>query len=112
MHRDARCDTWHPPSLYQHAPLIPNAQVQACGSLVTEERPHMLLAPIEQFLGTLGYFRPPQIVYFAASPPRSPPNLLYSLAEFSPKASGLKLKPIKTRMMEPMIVERAEGEGC
>ncbi|KAI9191843.1 hypothetical protein LWI28_014386 [Acer negundo] len=68
-------------------------EVQACGSMVTEEQPHAMLIPIEYFLMGFGLYRPTQSVS-----PRSPlspccisPELL------SPESMGLKLKPIKTR---------------
>ncbi|KAK8943514.1 Pollen-specific protein SF21 [Platanthera guangdongensis] len=70
-------------------------EVQACGSLVTEEQPHAMLIPMEYFLMGYGLYRPCQ---FNGSPrsPLSPfcisPELL------SPESMGLKLKPIKTRI--------------
>ncbi|KAH0859776.1 hypothetical protein HID58_088037 [Brassica napus] len=70
-------------------------EVQACGSMVTEEQPHAMLVPMEYFLMGYGLYRPS---YFTESPrsPLSPccisPELL------SPESMGLKLKPIKTRV--------------
>jgi hypothetical protein len=71
-------------------------QVQNCGSLVTEEQPHAMLMPMEYFLMGYGLHRP----YQPSSSPRSPlgpcrisPELL------SPESMGVKLKPIKTRIL-------------
>jgi len=70
-------------------------EVQACGSMVTEEQPHAMLIPVEYFLIGYGLYRPSQFI----GSPRSPlspsciaPELL------SPESMGLKLKPIKTRL--------------
>lgn len=70
-------------------------EVQACGSMVTEEQPHAMLIPLEYFLMGFGLYRPSQ----HTGSPRSPlspsciaPELL------SPESMGLKLKPIKTRL--------------
>ncbi|XP_009614747.1 protein NDL1 isoform X1 [Nicotiana tabacum] len=70
-------------------------EVQACGSMVTEEQPHAMLIPMEYFLMGYGLYRPNQL----SGSPRSPltpsciaPELL------SPESMGLKLKPIKTRI--------------
>ncbi|XP_052181338.1 protein NDL1-like [Diospyros lotus] len=70
-------------------------EVQACGSMVTEEQPHAMLVPMEYFLMGYGLYRPSQL----SGSPRSPlsptcisPELL------SPESMGLKLKPIKTRV--------------
>ncbi|XP_004291029.1 PREDICTED: pollen-specific protein SF21-like [Fragaria vesca subsp. vesca] len=70
-------------------------EVQACGSMVTEEQPHAMLIPLEYFLMGYGLYRPSQ----SNVSPRSPlspsciaPELL------SPESMGLKLKPIKTRV--------------
>ncbi|KAL8160840.1 hypothetical protein V2J09_012329 [Rumex salicifolius] len=70
-------------------------EVQACGSLVTQEQPYAMLIPLEYFLMGFGFCRPLQI----SGSPRSPlcatcisPELL------SPESMGLKLKPIKTRV--------------
>lgn len=74
-------------------------EVQACGSLVTEEQPHAMLIPIEYFLMGYGFYRPLQHSNYSVSSPTSPlsppcisPELL------SPESLGLKLKPIKTRV--------------
>ncbi|KAL8136562.1 hypothetical protein V2J09_002563, partial [Rumex salicifolius] len=70
-------------------------EVQACGSMVTEEQPYAMLVPMEYFLMGYGLYRPSQL----KGSPRSPlsptcisPDLL------SPESMGLKLKPIKTRV--------------
>ncbi|KAH9761539.1 protein NDL2 [Citrus sinensis] len=74
-------------------------EVQACGSMVTEEQPHAMLIPMEYFLMGYGLYRPTLSVS-----PRSPlspccisPELL------SPESMGLKLKPIKTRISAGII---------
>lgn len=78
---------------------ICDLQVQACGSMVTEEQPHAMLIPMEYFLMGYGLYRPALSVS-----PRSPlspccisPELL------SPESMGLKLKPIKTRISAGII---------
>ncbi|KAG0493909.1 hypothetical protein HPP92_004903 [Vanilla planifolia] len=70
-------------------------EVQACGSLVTEEQPHAMLIPMEYFLMGYGLHRPSQF----SSSPRSPlsPSCI-SPELFSPESMGVKLKPIKTRI--------------
>ncbi|GLT97285.1 hypothetical protein SLE2022_148580 [Rubroshorea leprosula] len=69
-------------------------EVQACGSMVTEEQPHAMLIPIEYFLMGYGLYRPTLSVS-----PRSPlsPSCI-SPELLSPESMGLKLKPIKTRI--------------
>lgn len=74
-------------------------EVQACGSLVTEEQPDSMLIPMEYFLMGLGFYRPFLTFNYSSSSPTSPlsppcisPELL------SPESLGLKLKPIKTRV--------------
>eukprot|EP00249_Psilotum_nudum_P002154 c15047_g1_i2 orf=648-1700(+) len=74
-------------------------EVQACGSLVTEEQPHSMLIPMEYFLMGYGFYRPLKMSSHSSSSPTSPlsppcisPELL------SPESLGLKLKPIKTRV--------------
>ncbi|GMH11838.1 hypothetical protein Nepgr_013679 [Nepenthes gracilis] len=73
-------------------------EVQACGSMVTEEQPDAMLIPLEYFLMGFGFYRQSK----SSVSPRSPlspsfisPDLL------SPESMGLKLKPIKTRI--PMV---------
>ncbi|KAK1313192.1 Pollen-specific protein SF21 [Acorus calamus] len=70
-------------------------EVQACGSVVTEEQPHAMLIPMEYFLMNYGLYRPCQ---FTGSPrsPLSPSCISPEL--LSPESMGLKLKPIKTRV--------------
>ncbi|XP_057477701.1 protein NDL2-like [Actinidia eriantha] len=70
-------------------------EVQACGSMVTEEQPNAMLIPMEYFLMGYGLYRPSQ---FNVSPrsPLSPTSISPEL--FSPESMGLKLKPIKTRI--------------
>ncbi|KAA8523225.1 hypothetical protein F0562_009648 [Nyssa sinensis] len=70
-------------------------EVQACGSMVTEEQPHAMLIPMEYFLMGYGLHRPCQ---FNGSPrsPLSPSCIAPEL--LSPESMGLKLKPIKTRV--------------
>eukprot|EP01018_Ginkgo_biloba_P032670 Gb_01692 [translate_table: standard] len=74
-------------------------EVQACGSLVTEEQPHAMLIPIEYFLMGYGFYRPPQLSLSYGSSPTSPlsPSCI-SPELLSPESLGLKLKPIKTRV--------------
>ncbi|KAK9027061.1 hypothetical protein V6N11_066909 [Hibiscus sabdariffa] len=69
-------------------------EVQACGSVVTEEQPHAMLIPIEYFLMGYGFYRPTLSIS-----PRSPlsPSCI-SPELLSPESMGLKLKPIKTRI--------------
>ncbi|VAI77547.1 unnamed protein product [Triticum turgidum subsp. durum] len=69
-------------------------EVQACGSVVTEEQPHAMLIPMEYFLMGYGLFRPSHV----SSSPRSPLNPFCISPELlSPESMGVKLKPIKTR---------------
>ncbi|KAE8687614.1 Pollen-specific protein SF21 [Hibiscus syriacus] len=69
-------------------------EVQACGSMVTEEQPHAMLIPIEYFLTGYGLYRPTLTIS-----PRSPLSPSYICPELlSPERMGLKLKPIKTRI--------------
>ncbi|PUZ60268.1 hypothetical protein GQ55_4G110200 [Panicum hallii var. hallii] len=69
-------------------------EVQACGSVVTEEQPHAMLIPMEYFFMGYGLYRPSQI----NCSPRSPLNPFCVSPELlSPESMGVKLKPIKTR---------------
>ncbi|KAF9614028.1 hypothetical protein IFM89_014828 [Coptis chinensis] len=70
-------------------------EVQACGSMVTEEQPHAMLIPLEYFFMGYGLYRPVQL----SGSPRSPlsPSCI-SPELLSPESMGLKLKPIKTRV--------------
>ncbi|KAB5529418.1 hypothetical protein DKX38_019499 [Salix brachista] len=76
-------------------------EVEACGSLVTEEHPYAMIIPIEFFLMGFGYHRQP---YFASSSstgtnPTSPSSRCCIAPELlSPESLGIKLKPIKTRV--------------
>ncbi|KAK4283933.1 hypothetical protein QN277_000833 [Acacia crassicarpa] len=70
-------------------------EVQACGSMVTEEQPHAMLIPMEYFFMGYGLCRPSQL----GDSPRSPLNPSCICPELlSPESMGLKLKPIKTRV--------------
>ncbi|KAK8991403.1 hypothetical protein V6N11_062418 [Hibiscus sabdariffa] len=70
-------------------------EVQACGSMVTEEQPHAMLIPMEYFFMGYGLYRP----CYLSDSPRSPlsPSCISSEL-LSPESSGLNLKPIKTRV--------------
>ncbi|KAB1209472.1 Pollen-specific protein SF21 [Morella rubra] len=70
-------------------------EVQACGSMVTEEQPHAMLIPMEFFFMGYGLYRPCHI----SDSPRSPlsPSCI-SLEILSPESMGLKLKLIKTHV--------------
>ncbi|MQM10963.1 hypothetical protein Taro_043860 [Colocasia esculenta] len=70
-------------------------EVQACGSLVTEEQADAMLVPMEYFLMGYGLYRPARV----SGSPRSPlsPSCI-SPELLSPESMGLKLKPIKTRV--------------
>ncbi|KAK7283208.1 hypothetical protein RIF29_12585 [Crotalaria pallida] len=70
-------------------------EVQACGSMVTEEQPHSMLIPMEYFLMGYGLYR----LSKQSVSPRSPlsPSCI-SPELYSPESMGLKLKPIKTRI--------------
>ncbi|KAJ4951849.1 hypothetical protein NE237_028681 [Protea cynaroides] len=69
-------------------------EVQACGSMVTEEQPHAMLIPMEYFFMGYGLYRASQL----KGSPTSPlcPSCI-SPELLSPESMGLKLKPIKTR---------------
>ncbi|KAI6684972.1 hypothetical protein NL676_030885 [Syzygium grande] len=76
-------------------------EVQACGSLVTEEHPYAMLIPIEFFLMGFGHYRPPHFVCSLKneSSPTSPSSRSCIAPELlSPESLGIKLKPIKTRV--------------
>ncbi|XP_041006712.1 protein NDL1-like isoform X1 [Juglans microcarpa x Juglans regia] len=70
-------------------------EVQACGSVVTEEQPHAMLIPMEFFFMGYGLYKPCHI----SDSPRGPlsPSCI-SPELLSPESMGLKLKPIKTRV--------------
>ncbi|PON76698.1 NDRG [Parasponia andersonii] len=90
---------FHPEALYMTSKLDRRysalVEVQACGSMVTEEQPHAMLIPLEYFLMGYGLYRPSQ----SSVSPRSPLSPLCIAPELlSPESMGLKLKPIKTRI--------------
>ncbi|KAJ4847278.1 NuDeL-like protein [Turnera subulata] len=70
-------------------------EVQACGSVVTEEHPYAMLIPMEYFFMGYGLYR---LCYLNDNPrsPLSPSCIAPEL--LSPESMGLKLKPIKTRV--------------
>ncbi|KAB2024672.1 hypothetical protein ES319_D06G102400v1 [Gossypium barbadense] len=69
-------------------------EVQACGSIVTEEQPHAMLIPLEYFLMGFGLYR--STLSVSRRSPLSPTCISPEL--LSPESMGLKLKPIKTRI--------------
>ncbi|KAJ3691960.1 hypothetical protein LUZ60_012310 [Juncus effusus] len=75
-------------------------EVQACGSVVTEEQPHAMLIPLEYFLIGYGLFRPSTKSSdrntLSPTSPLSPSCISPEL--LSPESMGIKLKPIKTRV--------------
>lgn len=76
-------------------------QVQACGSLVTEEHPNSMIIPIECFLMGFGYHRQPHFASSSSngSNPASPSSHSCIAPELlSPQSLGIKLKPIRTRV--------------
>ncbi|KAG6645474.1 hypothetical protein CIPAW_08G125200 [Carya illinoinensis] len=76
-------------------------EVQACGSLVTEEHPYAMLIPIEFFLMGLGYYRQQHFAFSSSngSNPTSPSSHSCIAPELlSSESLGVKLKPIKTRV--------------
>ncbi|XP_043690882.1 protein NDL2-like isoform X2 [Telopea speciosissima] len=76
-------------------------EVEACGSLVTEEDPYAMLIPLEFFLMGFGYHREPPPTSLS-----SQGSTLTSISShwciepelLSPESLGVKLKPIKTRV--------------
>ncbi|CAK9230833.1 unnamed protein product [Sphagnum tenellum] len=75
-------------------------EVQACGSLVTEEQPLSMFVPMELFfMGYSFYQRPVYSLSSSPTSPLSPPCVAPEL--LSPESLGLKLKPIKTRVSVP-----------
>lgn len=75
-------------------------EVQACGSLVTEEHPYAMVVPIELFLMGFGFCRIPHFATSSSngSNPTSPSSRSCIAPELlSPESLGIKLKPIKTR---------------
>ncbi|GAY54190.1 hypothetical protein CUMW_154780 [Citrus unshiu] len=75
-------------------------EVQACGSLVTEEYPLAMLIPIESFLMGFGYCKQPNFPSSSSNGPYPTSPLNHSCIApelLSPESLGIKLKPIKTR---------------
>ncbi|KAK1306477.1 Pollen-specific protein SF21 [Acorus calamus] len=76
-------------------------EVQACGSLVTEEQPQAMVNSIEFFLMGYGFYRQTQAptpTFSTMTNLLSSPSLCISHELLSPESLGLKLKPIKTRV--------------
>ncbi|XP_050225429.1 protein NDL3-like isoform X2 [Mercurialis annua] len=76
-------------------------EVQACGSLVTEEHPYAMVIPIESYLMGFGFYRQPHVASSSSngSNPASPSSHSSIAPELlSPESLGIKLKPIKTRV--------------
>ncbi|XP_050886627.1 protein NDL1 isoform X3 [Lathyrus oleraceus] len=76
-------------------------EVQACGSLVTEEHPNSMIVPIECFLMGFGFHRQPHFASSSSngSSPASPSNHTIMAPELlSQESLGIKLKPIRTRV--------------
>ncbi|XP_024363332.1 protein NDL2 [Physcomitrium patens] len=90
---------FHSEALHMSTVMRPRYQalieVQACGSLVTEEQPQSMIVPIELFLMFYTFYKRPVSLSSpksSLSPPCVSPELLSS------ESMGLKLKPIKTRV--------------
>ncbi|CAI0401372.1 unnamed protein product [Linum tenue] len=94
FHGEALCMT---SKLERHQSAL--VEVQACGSMVTEEQPHAMLIPMEYFFMGYGIYKP---VKLSVSPRSTLSPLCISPELLSPESMGLKLKPIKTRI--PMKV--------
>ncbi|KAG4983497.1 hypothetical protein JHK87_028246 [Glycine soja] len=77
-------------------------EVQACGSLVTEEHPNSMISPLEGFLMGFGYHRQTHAASSSSncSNPASPTSHYSCIAPelLSPESLGIKLKPIRTRV--------------
>ncbi|KAG8381824.1 hypothetical protein BUALT_Bualt05G0013000 [Buddleja alternifolia] len=73
-------------------------EVQACGSMVTEEQPDAMLIPLEYFLMGYGLYRPSSQLNVSPRSPLSPTSISPEL--YTPESMGLKLKPIRTRIQE------------
>ncbi|CAN1132401.1 Protein NDL1 [Linum perenne] len=81
-------------------------EVQACGSLVTEEHPYAMIIPMEFFLMGFGFYRqPPESSSSSNGSNHSSPLRECCIAPelLSPESLGVKLKPIKTRINSCMI---------
>ncbi|KAI3935117.1 hypothetical protein MKW92_051446 [Papaver armeniacum] len=74
-------------------------EVEACGSLVTEEHPYAMIVPIEFFLMGFGYYKQP-CLGSSLSPAQlgTTSHCCISPDLLSPESIGIKLKPIKTRV--------------
>ncbi|KAK6911420.1 NDRG protein [Dillenia turbinata] len=95
---------FHAESLYMNSILDKKSgalvEVQACGSLVTEEHPYAMLVPIEFFLMGFGYFRQSLCLPSSSNGSKSvSPTSRSCIAPelLSPDSLGIKLKPIKTK---------------
>ncbi|PIA44887.1 hypothetical protein AQUCO_01700456v1 [Aquilegia coerulea] len=73
-------------------------EVQACGSLVTEEHPYAMIIPLELFLMGFGYYKQPPSLSPSSNPASPSYHACISPELLSPESLGLNLKPIKTRM--------------
>ncbi|KAK7277841.1 hypothetical protein RJT34_22859 [Clitoria ternatea] len=96
---------FHDESVYMSAKLDNKlcalVEVQACGSLVTEEHPYSMIIPLECFLMNFGYHRQLHVGSSSSngSNPASPSNHSCIAPELlSPESLGIKLKPIRTRV--------------
>ncbi|KAE9619012.1 hypothetical protein Lal_00047390 [Lupinus albus] len=83
--------------------IVALVEVQACGSLVTEEHPNSMIVPIERFLMGFGYHRQQHFASSSSngSNPASPTSNNHSCIApelLSPQGLGIKLKPIRTRV--------------
>ncbi|KAF4374393.1 hypothetical protein G4B88_026280 [Cannabis sativa] len=99
------CSPFHAESLYMSTKMDRKGcalvEVQACGSLVTEEHPYAMVVPIELFLMGFGFYRQKHFASSSSngSNPASPSNRSCIAPELlSPESLGIKLKPIKTRV--------------
>ncbi|XP_042517112.1 protein NDL2-like isoform X2 [Macadamia integrifolia] len=94
---------FHSEALYMSAKMGERSsalvEVEACGSLVTEEHPYAMLIPIELFLMGFGYHRQPPLTSLS-NQGSNPASRRSSIAPelLSPESLGVKLKPIKTRI--------------
>ncbi|KAI4377778.1 hypothetical protein MLD38_015356 [Melastoma candidum] len=71
-------------------------EVQACGSMVSEEQELAMQVPLENFLMRYGMYRPS---LFSHSPRSVLNTCCISPELLSPQSMGLKLKPIRTRSL-------------
>lgn len=75
--------------------MVEIIQVQACGSVVTEEHPESMAVPLEYFLLGYGLNKPYEPNSNHHTMPHHPS---ISADLLSPESMGIKLKPIKTRV--------------